>query len=134
MYIFCIPNLLTSINICKLIYIYPQEQLDQLENDCIDIEEDLLQRQVQQETSTGMATSASTLELPDTKQEKERLQDNRLKLQTTSDALQPIINVFYLELQLLQSIQDGQKIVSKGMEFVGEQGELEELLTDIDVS
>ena len=81
-----------------------------------------------------MATSASTLELPATKQEKERLQENRLKLQTTSDALQPIINVFYLQLQLLQSIQDGRRMVSKGMEFVGEQGELEELLTDIDVS
>ncbi len=110
-----------------------QEELDQLENDCTDIEEDLLQRQVQQETSPGMRKSASSLELPATILEKQRLQENRLKLQTTSDALQPIINVFYLQLQLLQSMQDGRSIVSKAMELVGGQEELEEVLADLEV-
>ncbi len=116
------------------VHTHNQEQLDELENDCTDIEEDLLQRQVQQETTSGMRKSASSLELPTTVQEKEKLQETRLKLQTTSDALQPIINVFYLQLQLLQSIQDGEKIANKAMEFMGEQGELENILIDLEVS
>ncbi len=115
------------------VFLCSQEQLDQLENDCTDIEEDLLQRQVQQETNPGMRKSASSLELPATILEKQRLQESRLKLQTTSDALQPIINVFYLQLQLLQSMQDGRGTVAKAMELVGEQEELEEFLADLEV-
>lgn len=108
--------------------------MDQLENDCTNIEEDLLQRQVQQESNTGMRESASSLELPATVEEKARLQRSRLKLQTTSDALQPIFNVFYLQLQLLQSIQEGKEMVVKATESVGEQVELKELLSDLEVS
>ncbi len=81
-----------------------------------------------------MRKSASSLELPTTVQEKEKLQETRLKLQTTSDALQPIINVFYLQLQLLHSIQDGQKLVDKTTDFMGVQEELEKILTDLEVS
>ena len=130
---------LISVNDCctsslSATYVYPsQDQLDQIENDCTSIEEDLLQRQIEQETTSTHASPASSMELPATQRKKESLLEKREKFQTTSDAMQPIVNVFYLQLQLLQNIQDGRELVAKAMDFVGEQGELEALYTEVEV-
>ena len=108
--------------------------MDQIENDCTSIEEELLQRQIEQETTSSVAPSASSIELPATRLKKQSLLESREKFQTTSDALQPIVNVFYLQLQLLQNIQEGQEMVAKAIDYVGEHGELETLYTELEVS
>ena len=50
-----------------------------------------------------------------------------------AEAITPVINIFYLELQLLQKIQGGRKVVVRAMEAVGNQEQLENLLSDITV-
>ena len=50
-----------------------------------------------------------------------------------SETALPVINIFYLQLQLLQKIHEGQKVVARAMEYAGSKTQLESLLTDINV-
>ena len=86
-----------------------QDQLNQMETECTQIEEKLLERQIQQETSTEFSGSQGDLEYPSTTKEKTRLQEEREKIQADSESLLPILNILYLQLQLLQNIQDKQQ-------------------------
>ena len=61
------------------------------------------------------------------------MQESRERHQLVSEALVPVIDIFYLQLQLLQKIQEGRKVVAMAMEAVGKQTDLESLLTDINV-
>ena len=63
-----------------------------------------------------------------------QLQSARDRYQLVSESVLPVINIFYLQLQLLQKIQEGQKVVARAMEAAGSQTHLEGLLTDINVS
>ena len=50
-----------------------------------------------------------------------------------SESLTPAINIFFLQLQLLQKIQEGHKVVVKAMEAIGNQTQLETMLANISV-
>lgn len=86
------------------------DRLNQIEVECTQIDEKLLERQIQQETSTAFSGSQSDLEYSSTATEKNRLQEARERLQTRSDALLPVLNIVYLQLQLLQHIQGSKKV------------------------
>ena len=62
-----------------------------------------------------------------------QLQAARDRYQLISEAVLPVINIFYLQLQLLQKIHQGQKVVGTAMEAAGNQAQLESLLTDLNV-
>ena len=62
-----------------------------------------------------------------------QLQAARDRYQLVSEAVLPVINIFYLQLQLLQKIHQGQKVVATAIEAAGSQTELENLLTDLNV-
>ena len=100
-----------------------------MEAECTVIEESLLERQIQHETS-----SEESLEYPDTLAEKHRLQEERERLLSLSDTLEPVMRVFYQQLQMLAKIQQGSKVVVKVKECVGQREELETLLADAKVS
>ena len=82
----------------------------QMEAECTQIEEKVLERQIQQETSATFSGSQSDLEFENTTKEKNRLQKAREKIQSDSDSLLPVLNILYLQLQFLQNIQDGTKV------------------------
>lgn len=50
------------------------------------------------------------LEYASTVEEKTRLQTVREKVQRDSECLSPLLNVLYLQLQLLLNIQEGNKV------------------------
>ena len=96
-----------------------------METDCTVIEERLLERQIGHETSSDEA-----LEYTTTLAEKQRLQEERERLLNLSDTLEPILRVFYHQLQLLGNIQEGAKVVAMVKECVGQKDDLEVLLAD----
>ena len=102
--------------------------MNQMEADCTVIEEKLLERQIEHETS-----SDEPLEYPSTLEEKHRLQDERERLLNLSDMLEPLLRVFYQQLQLLGKIQEGSKVVITVKECVGQKDELDSLLVDAKV-
>ena len=111
-----------------------QERINQMDVDCNHIEEQILERQIQQETSSqGGVVSSESLEYSSTAEEKSRLIEERERIMMSSDSLQPILNVFGLQLQLVHNIQEDTKVVTMAIDFVGEQEELEGLLEDVQV-
>ena len=72
-----------------------QDKLGQLETDCTHIEEELLGRQIQLETA---GHPASELDTEATLTEHQRLQQARDDLQTVSDVLLSVLNVFFLQV------------------------------------
>ena len=50
-----------------------------------------------------------------------------------AESLLPLINVFFLQLQLLQKLQESQGVVTIAMDAVGDQATLEVLQTDTQV-
>ena len=82
-----------------------------MEAECSVIEEKLLEHQIQQETFVGQSRgSQGDLEYARTTEERERLQKAREKVQSDSESLQPVLNVLYLQLQLLETIQESTKV------------------------
>lgn len=55
-------------------------------------------------------TVQGDLEYAGTVEEKARLQAAREKVQSDSESLSPLLNILYLQLQLLQHIQEGNKV------------------------
>ena len=100
-----------------------------MEADCTVIEESLLERQIGHET----ASSKESLEFPATLAEKQRLQEERERLLNLSDALEPVLRVYYQQLQILAKVQEGSKVVDTVKECVGRKDELEALLVDAKV-
>ena len=99
-----------------------------MEADCTVIEERLLERQIEHETSSDEA-----LEFPATLAEKQRLQEERERLLGLSDTLEPMLRVCYQQLQILGKIQEGSKVVVMVNECVGQKDELGTLLVDAKV-
>ena len=66
----------------------------------------LLDRQIQQESFGGFSGSQSSLEYPSTSTEKARLLKEREQAMGHSEALQPVLNIIYLQLQLLGSMHE----------------------------
>ena len=106
-----------------------QDQVNQMEADCTVIEESLLERQIGHETS-----SDESLEFPTTLAEKHRLQEERERLLTLSDMLDPILKLFCQQLQLLDKVQVRSKVIAMVTECVGRKDELESLLIDAKVN
>ena len=84
-----------------------QDQLTQMETECALIEEKLLERQIQQEAFGG---PHGGLEYGETLEEKTRLLKDREEVLAESERLQPVLNILYLQLQLLENIQDSNKV------------------------
>ncbi len=88
-----------------------QDQLNQIETECTQIEEKLLEKQIQQETSLEFAAGLlGEIEYAGTSEERARLQGCRERIQGDAEGLLPVLNVLYLQLQLLQNIQDSSKV------------------------
>ena len=100
-----------------------------MEADCTVIEERLLERQIEHETSSDEA-----LEFPATLAEKQRLQEERERLLGLSDTLEPMLRVCYQQLRILGKIQEGSKVVVMVNECVGQKDELGTLLVDAKVT
>ena len=100
-----------------------------MEADCTVIEEGLLERQIEHETSL----SKEALEFSTTLAEKQRLQEERERLLGLSDILEPVLRVCFQQLQILSKVQEGSKVVVTVKECVGQQDELETLLIDAKV-
>jgi hypothetical protein len=100
-----------------------------MEADCTVIEEGLLERQIEHETTS----SKDTLEYPTTLAEKQRLQEERERLLGLSDTLEPVLRVCYQQLQILGKVQEGSRVVVTVKECVGQMDELEALLVDAKV-
>ena len=97
-----------------------QDQLSQREAECSVIEEKLLEHQIQQETFVGQSRgSQGDLEYTRTTKERERLQKAREKVQSDSESLLPVLNVLYLQLQLLENIQEGTKVGGAYKQWAG---------------
>lgn len=85
-----------------------QDQLTLMETECALIEEKLLERQIQQEAFGGAHHGG--LEYGETVAEKARLLKAREEVLAESERLQPVLNIMYLQLQLLENIQDSNKV------------------------
>jgi predicted KAP-like P-loop ATPase len=100
-----------------------------MEADSTVIEESLLERQIEHETTS----SKDTLEYSTTLAEKQRLQEERERLLGLSDTLEPVLRVCYQQLQILGKVQEGSRVVVTVKECVGRMDELEALLVDAKV-
>ena len=124
----------------------------QLEDECVGIDKLLLERATEQSkrqtlgdednpknTEVYMYIQDTTLghpfrtPLPPSLQNHLQLQAARDRYQMVSEAVLPVINIFYLQLTLLKKIHEGRKVVTMAMEAAGSQERLESLLTDINV-